>query len=186
MRRHEHFRPVLRQILQRRHRRANSRVVGDVQIPIQRHVQVASHEHHLIREVILGEVAHGFLGGVASNDAARGNLGARGLERRRARGGKTGESGESGGHRVRRRVTPRARARSTIRSDHSIIRSFDHSIIRPIDHSFDPSIIRPIDHSFDPSIIRPIDHSFDPSIHRPIDRSTDRRRGRGVDEIDES
>lgn len=156
MRRHEHFRPVLRQIVQRRHRRANSRVVGDVQIPIQRHVQVASHEHHLIREVILGEVAHGFLG-VASNDAARGNLGARGLERRRARGGKTGESGESGGHRVRRRVTPRARARSTIRSDHSIIRSFDHSTIR--------SFIRPIDHSFDPSIIRPID----PSTHRPID-----------------
>ncbi len=173
MRRHEHFRPVLRQILQRRHRRANSRVVGDVQIPIQRHVQVASHEHHLIREVILGEVAHGFLG-VASNDAARGNLGARGLERRRARGGKTGESGESGGHRVRRRVTPRARARSTIRSDHSIIRSFDHSTHRPF--------IRPIDHSTHRSFIRPID----PSTHRPIDRSTDRRRGRGVDEIDES
>ena len=173
MRRHEHFRPVLRQILQRRHRRANSRVVGDVQIPIQRHVQVASHEHHLIREVILGEVAHGFLG-VASNDAARGNLGARGLERRRARGGKTGESGESGGHRVRRRVTPRARARSTIRSDHSIIRSFHHSTHRPF--------IRPIDHSTHRSFIRPID----PSTHRPIDPSTHRRRGRGVDEIDES
>ena len=161
MRRHEHFRPVLRQIVQRRHRRANSRVVGDVQIPIQRHVQVASHEHHLIREVILGEVAHGFLGGVASNDVPRGHLGASSLERRRARGGKTGESGESGGHRVRRRVTPRARARSTIRSDHSIIRSFDHSII----HSTHRSFIRPIDHSFDPSIIRPID----PSTHRPID-----------------
>merc|ERR1719409_378527 len=67
--------PVLGQIVQRRHRRANSRVVGDVQIPIQRHIQVASHEHHLIREVIRGEVAHGFLG-VASNDAARGDLGA--------------------------------------------------------------------------------------------------------------
>jgi len=123
VRRDEHFRPVLGQILQRRNRRANSRIVGDVQIPIERDVQVASNEDDLILQVLLGEVADGFLLRLASHDTASesGALG-RGARERRAGGGETGERGELGGHRARRRVTwgTRSIARS-LRPDRSIV-----------------------------------------------------------------
>jgi len=101
VRRDEHLGPVLREVLQRRDRGANARVIRDVQVTIERDVEIAPDEHGLALEVRLGEVPDRLLlhRRARFDDRGAGDL-AKGLG---AAGGRERGAGEAGvrGERLR-------------------------------------------------------------------------------------
>ena len=105
MRRHEHLGAVLHQVLQRRDRRADARVIGDVQVLVERHVQVAADEDGLAFQVLLRQIAdrlflHRRRGiGDRVRGARAEGLGARAARGRELLGGETGEGLEGRSHR---------------------------------------------------------------------------------------
>jgi len=66
--------PVIQQVLQSGHGGTDTGIVSDVEVLVERHVEIGAHKHALALEVGLGQVAHGLLGslhheGLATNSA---------------------------------------------------------------------------------------------------------------------
>lgn len=101
MRGDEHLRAVLGEVLEGRDRGANARVIRNVQVTIERDVEIATDEHGLALEVGLGEVPDRLLlhRRARFDDRGAGDL-AKGLG---AAGGRERGAGEAGvrGERLR-------------------------------------------------------------------------------------
>jgi len=98
---HEDLGALLREVLEGGDGSADAGVVGDVEVRVQRDVEVAANEDGLALEILLGEVADGLLRHGELSDGA-GHLGGEARGARRAEGllVEAGEaSGGNGGHR---------------------------------------------------------------------------------------